>query len=284
VPVDSGTFTGTFDTGSGSRPLVIQSGLTAIPVQPGIFLRAEAGQQLVILDLPDDVTTTLPGGGPAAPGPTIRYDLHFQRRLSSGQPSQPLQVKGMYAGRIDIQGQRFYLPTFPCVNNFANVPSITIPVSGSLVSLNSSLASLVTSGAVQGCNGTTYDFTGFDGTPVVTPTPIVNPPTFCSPRPRVDVSVARTGPGQFRAVVRVTNPVPGNELRQVRFTQATNAVVTVGQQSGAGNFTVPLAPGTAELAFTVNRVAATQATTVPLVVTDVCGDWPTFVGIGRGVQ
>jgi hypothetical protein len=118
----------------------------------------------------------------------------------------------------------------------------------------------------------------------VTPTPVINLPTFCSPRPRVVVLVARDGPGQIHVTIRSTSSQPGNELRQLRFTQATNAVVTAGTQSGTGNFTVPFALGTAEASFTINRVSPNQSVTVPMVVTDVCGDWPTFVGIGRGVQ
>ena len=94
----------------------------------------------------------------------------------------------------------------------------------------------------------------------------------------------RDGPGQFHGVIRLSSALTGNALRQVRFNQATNAVITAGQQSGNGNFTVPLAAGTVEFTFTMNRVSANQATTVPLVVTDACGDWPTFVGFGRGAQ
>jgi hypothetical protein len=97
------------------------------------------------------------------------------------------------------------------------------------------------------------------------------------------VTTARTGAGQISATIRATSPTPGNELRQVKFNPATNAVVTAGGQTGPGNFTVPLATGTVELTFTVNRVAGNAAATVPMVVTDACGDWPTFVGLGVGV-
>jgi hypothetical protein len=189
----------------------------------------------------------------------------------------------MYAGRVDIRGQRFYLPTFPCVTSFADVPAVTIPVSDSLVGLNNLITSLMTSGAVQGCNGTVYDFRGFDGTPIVTPTPIVPAPTTCSPRPRVVVQVTRGGPGQIHGTIRSTSLQSGNVLRQVRFSQAANAVVAAGGQSGGGNFTVPFAPGTVEFTFTADRVVADRAATVPIVITDTCGDWPTFVGIGVGV-
>jgi hypothetical protein len=153
VPAELGTFAGTFDAGSGPRPLAIQSGLTAIPVQPGTYLRPEAGQQLVIVDLPDDFLATLPTGA----GPSIRYTLRSLRPLGPNQQSHPIQVKGLYAGRIDIRGQRFYLPTFPCVTSFANVPAVTIPVSNGFAGLDSLITSLVTAGAVQGCNGTVYD-------------------------------------------------------------------------------------------------------------------------------
>lgn len=108
-------------------------------------------------------------------------------------------------------------------------------------------------------------------------------PSLCIPRPKVEVSVTNDGPGKIRAVVRSTSPLPGNELRQIRFNQGVNAVITAGGQTGGGNLTVPFPAGTVEFVFTVNRVASNQATTVPMVVTDVCGDWPTFVGMGVGV-
>jgi hypothetical protein len=77
--------------------------------------------------------------------------------------------------------------------------------------------------------------------------------------------------------------MPNNQLSAVHFTSTANATVDIGSTiGGSGDFTVPVAPATAQLAFFVNRVAAGQASTVSLTVTDRCGTWPTFVGAGVG--
>jgi hypothetical protein len=52
--------------------------------------------------------------------------------------------------------------------------------------------------------------------------------------------------------------------------------------SQSGNFSLPLGAGTTQTSFTVNRVNAGASTTVPLFVTDGCGEWQTFVGGGSG--
>ncbi|HYU03223.1 MAG TPA: hypothetical protein VEL02_05190 [Jatrophihabitantaceae bacterium] len=49
-----------------------------------------------------------------------------------------------------------------------------------------------------------------------------------------------------------------------------------------GNLTVPLPAGTQQASLTVRRATTGQATTLPLVVVDDCGPWPTFVGGGIG--
>jgi hypothetical protein len=71
-----------------------------------------------------------------------------------------------------------------------------------------------------------------------------------------------------------------NALRVLRFGAATNATVEAGGQSGSGNFTVSLPAGTREYSFVVRRAATGQAVTVPVTVTDGCGEVPTFVGGG----
>jgi len=75
--------------------------------------------------------------------------------------------------------------------------------------------------------------------------------------------------------------MPNNQLSAIHFTSTANATVDVGSTvGGTGDFTVPVAPGTGQLTFVVNRVAPGQATTVSLIVTDRCGTWPTLVGAG----
>jgi len=70
----------------------------------------------------------------------------------------------------------------------------------------------------------------------------------------------------------------------LQFGAATNALIDVpgGPTGQTGSFTVNLPAGTQQTQFTVRRATAGQATTVPLVVTDACGPWSTFVGGGAG--
>ena len=76
---------------------------------------------------------------------------------------------------------------------------------------------------------------------------------------------------------------PNNRIRALRFTRLTNATVEVpglplvaAPSSGA----LLLAAPVPSLTLTVHRLESGQAATVELVVTDACGDWPTFVGGG----
>jgi hypothetical protein len=105
----------------------------------------------------------------------------------------------------------------------------------------------------------------------------------CSARPAVNLSSVRSGPGtlQVTVVVGTNSALPTNGIREVRFGAARNASIDAGGQAGrTGSFTVPLATPPHQFTFTVRRVTAGAATTVPFTVVDGCGDWPTFVGGG----
>jgi hypothetical protein len=92
--------------------------------------------------------------------------------------------------------------------------------------------------------------------------------------------------GRLLVTVRSsTSPqVPNNQLRQLRFGAATNALIDAGSQTGrTGNFTVSLPANTTQTTFSVRRSTTAVpplSTTVPLIVADDCGDWTTFVGGG----
>lgn len=91
-------------------------------------------------------------------------------------------------------------------------------------------------------------------------------------------------PGRLQVTVTARDAAcnPNNALVSLHFIRTDNAIVDVGPLSGqSGDFTVPL-QGQAQLTFFVNRVNAGQASTVSLLVTDGCGEWPTFVGGGPG--
>jgi hypothetical protein len=82
--------------------------------------------------------------------------------------------------------------------------------------------------------------------------------------------------------INVSSSATGsNRLQQVRFGTGTNAIVDTGSQAQSGNFAVDIPIGTGEYSFTIRR-ANNGAVTVPLTVTDNCGEWKTFVGGGAG--
>jgi hypothetical protein len=101
----------------------------------------------------------------------------------------------------------------------------------------------------------------------------------CAPRPTLAVTTAPLGGGRLQ--VTITAPAAAHDrLLALRFGAATNARIEAGGQSGTGGFTVSLPPGTQQTTFVVTRVTAGQGATVPLVVVDSCGEWPTVVGGG----
>jgi len=144
-------------------------------------------------------------------------------------------------------------------------------------------------------------------TPSGTPTPTATPTRTAAPtatrtatasslptasatpfaQPNVSVQVAPSS-GSLLTTLTARDAGCGNNtlnrrLVALRFTRLTNATVDV---PGVGTITAPSAtpiaiPGQpATFTLTVRRGVAGQASTVALVVTDGCGDWPTFVGGG----
>jgi hypothetical protein len=114
------------------------------------------------------------------------------------------------------------------------------------------------------------------------PAPAPTPVSSCSPRPQTIVQTQALGGGRLQVILQSprTAAAPNNSIRSVRVVQAPNAQVDIlGQQFGASGGTVSPPAGTQTVTFTVTRQAA-GAITVPLVVTDDCGGWSTFVGGG----
>jgi hypothetical protein len=123
-------------------------------------------------------------------------------------------------------------------------------------------------------------------TQVVTPTATLTPtlvPTTCTPRPPVRVSTVPSGTG----VLSVTVETGGGTLARIEFgapRALTNASVSVtgGPASQSQGFTFTPPAGLTTVRFTVTALDRGLSTTVPFVVTDACGAWPTFVGGGPG--
>lgn len=121
-------------------------------------------------------------------------------------------------------------------------------------------------------------------TPTVTATAT---PVACDPRPALDVQVVQTGPGQLQVTV-TARQAPGlatNVLHLIRFSPTSNATLTLpgGPTDSVGNVTITLPPNATSYVFTVRRVAE-GAFRAPFTAVDSCGDWPTFVGGGAGVN
>jgi hypothetical protein len=91
------------------------------------------------------------------------------------------------------------------------------------------------------------------------------------------VTTTRASAGRLRVTVAAGR----GSIRAIQFKAGTNARVDVGTLTNQAlpiNWTLPTpAP---QMTLLVHRATAGQATTVPLVVTDDCGDWSTFVGGG----
>lgn len=106
----------------------------------------------------------------------------------------------------------------------------------------------------------------------------------CTPRSPVRVRTRALGGGRLEATITATDldaPL-SNRLRTIRIGNAVNARVFIGGAQVAAGSAVDLPTGTVETVVILERINATQATTVPLVVRGTCGEWPTFVGGGPG--
>jgi len=117
-------------------------------------------------------------------------------------------------------------------------------------------------------------------TPTTTPT--LSPASGCVPRPPVSVRTMPTGDGWLMVTVSSGR----GRLRSIEFGTdehpLPNAVVEVpaiDKQTSIG-FTYKPVPVTQQASFYLRRLTDGQAVTLPLVITDECGPWETFVGGG----
>jgi hypothetical protein len=106
----------------------------------------------------------------------------------------------------------------------------------------------------------------------------------CAPRPNVGIATAKAGTGQLQAVLTAQTNVAttSNSLSSVRIISASNATVQVNGSPVAVGDAVSLAAGTTQATLLVERTAPGGGSTVSFTVTDVCGEWRSFVGGGPG--
>lgn len=114
-------------------------------------------------------------------------------------------------------------------------------------------------------------------------TPYPPPPGPCSPRPRIALQVSHAAGRRLQVTVSAGSGV----LSQIQFGTGNrplrNASVDFPGQATAitDGRTIPMGTGVTQTTFFVSRIAPGQVT-VPMVVTDACGPWETFVGGGSG--
>jgi hypothetical protein len=150
VPADVSNYVATFSDSSITQTVII-SETTSFNAQPGTVVTAEAGRKFLILEFPPEVIADLQAGTPMT-GP-FDFDLEFQVTTH-----ESVDVKAMYTGRIEVNGQVYYPPLLPCVTSFADVPDLTIPKASTNFLLQPQIISALRRGEVVACAGTVYDF------------------------------------------------------------------------------------------------------------------------------
>jgi hypothetical protein len=131
-----------------------------------------------------------------------------------------------------------------------------------------------TNGQVQGSSAVVQPKTG----EIFTRAPLA-----CDPRPPVQVRVTSLDGGTIQA--DLTAGSSAGNLRSLRVVGVQNASVDVegGPSGQTGAFTHQITSGAKTVRLIVRKTGPT-ASTVRLIVTDGCGEWPTFVGAGSGVS
>jgi uncharacterized protein YkwD len=121
-------------------------------------------------------------------------------------------------------------------------------------------------------------------TPVPTVAPTMATPINCSPRPAFSVRSRTVSPGVLEVTVTAGTVTgsPGNSLTSLRLGSVVNATVDANSYGRvASGATVRTTAGTQQVTLVVRRTSP-GAVTVPLFLTDGCGEWRTFVGAGAG--
>jgi hypothetical protein len=140
VPADATNFVGTFGNGSGPELIVITA-VTSFKADVTTEVLPESGQKFVILEFP-----SVP-----ADGTNFNFSLEFEL------PSlADVDVKPMFAGKVEMNGDTFYPPMLPCTNDFSSIPAVTIPVSDSFDDLSFQIINALDT--IAPCDGQVYNY------------------------------------------------------------------------------------------------------------------------------
>jgi hypothetical protein len=221
-----------------------------------------------------------PGGGPN------RLQVTVTASTSTGVPNNRLSRVSFGAGTnsvVDIANGQSNV-TSPLDLSLPDVPSTSFTIRRDNPAIGSAVVPLVVYddcgpwptfvGGGPAAWGTTTQAAAPAASTPPPPTPLA-----CTPRPAVEVASVPDGTGRLRVTISASGS--GNRLREIRVGGAANATLDVGGQTGiAGPRSVALPDGTEQTTLLVHRVTPNQPATVPLVVVDGCGAWPTLVGGG----
>jgi hypothetical protein len=152
VPSDVYSATGTYDLGSGPQPLLLST-VGSFKVTNAISVSAEPGTKFLIFELPPSVEAMLPTDVPTN-GLPISYSVQYVHNEPIGQAVPTQTVKLMLAGRVTLNGHKYYVPLLPCVTDFALVPALTLPAAGSPQNMQPALGAL----SAEGCHNQVYFF------------------------------------------------------------------------------------------------------------------------------
>jgi hypothetical protein len=136
VPDAASNFSGTFGGSSITGSLSITEVPGTLPADINTAITPEPGTKLVIVDFPNPP--------PPLDNQSFGFTLHFELPGDA----TPVRLKALFAGRVESNGQTFFVPLLPCETNFASIPTITLPQSSTFENVNLPLA--------DGCAGRLY--------------------------------------------------------------------------------------------------------------------------------
>ncbi|CAG0927908.1 hypothetical protein TFLX_00689 [Thermoflexales bacterium] len=157
VPANVISVTATFTPAGGSGQPAITSMRQTFEMQPYKPITAEVGTQFLIMDFPDSVASTITATNPIS-GLHFDFALSFAQRQPISQTVEPVSVKAMLTAKVVSRGHTYYAPLFPCVTSFADIPSLTLPLTETLVNLQTSIGDVIRQGGVLPCNNKVYNY------------------------------------------------------------------------------------------------------------------------------
>jgi hypothetical protein len=156
VPAGAITVTATYTQGNSAQPALI-SLQPRFEMLPNQFITAETGTQFLIMEFPTSTLATLTATNPFS-GTPFNFALTFTQTKPISQPVEPAQIKMMLTAKVTTRGRVYYAPILPCVTSFANVPTLTIPITTTFTNLQVQLGDVIRQGQAMPCNQKFYDY------------------------------------------------------------------------------------------------------------------------------